>query len=107
MKAPPSWAPPTSCPGPKRRRIGRGRGRGGLTGLGPLSTPNCPNFSRRFWSQVHVTPAYQKALDRQVVGLDQRVELAGGGGEVGIDLAVATAGARAGDRGAAQGLGGL
>ena len=38
-------------------------GRGGLTGLGPLSTPNCPNFSRRFWSQVHVTTAYQKALD--------------------------------------------
>ena len=26
-------------------------------------TPNRPNFSRRFWSQVHVTPAYQKALD--------------------------------------------
>jgi hypothetical protein len=25
--------------------------------------PNCPNFSRRFWSQVHDTPAYQKALD--------------------------------------------
>jgi len=56
MEAPPSWAPPTSCPGPKRRRIGRGRGRGGLTGLGPLGTPKCPNFSRRFWSQVHVTP---------------------------------------------------
>ncbi len=46
-------------------------------------------------------------LDRQVAGLDQRVELAGRGGEVGIDLAVATAGARAGDRGAAEGLGGL
>jgi hypothetical protein len=28
-----------------------------VTGLGPLSTPNSPNFSRRFWSQVHVTPA--------------------------------------------------
>lgn len=26
-------------------------------------TPNRPNFSRRFWSQVHVTPGYQKALD--------------------------------------------
>ena len=26
-------------------------------------TPNRPNFSRRFWSQVHVTPAYQRALD--------------------------------------------
>ena len=42
-------------------------------------------------------------LDRQVAGLDQRVELAGRNGEVGIDLAVATAGARAGDRGAAEG----
>ena len=27
------------------------------------STPNRPNFSRRFWSQVHVTPGYPKALD--------------------------------------------
>src|SRR5262249_10129723 len=27
------------------------------------STPNRPRFGRRFWSQVHVTPAYQKALD--------------------------------------------
>ena len=32
-------------------------------------------------------------FDRQVAGLDQRVELAGRGGEVSIDLAVATAGA--------------
>ena len=33
------------------------------------------------------------------------ISLAGRGGEVGIDLAIATAGARAGDRGAAEGKG--
>jgi hypothetical protein len=31
-------------------------------------------------------------LDRQIAGFDQRLELAGRGGEVGIDFAVATAG---------------
>ena len=58
---------PPSTPrsgGARRRCISRARPKG----LEPAQTnrhptPNRPELRRRFWSQVHVTPAYQKALD--------------------------------------------
>ena len=58
---------------PRRVRGARGGGafrglRARPKGLEPAQTnrhptPNRPNFSRRFWSQVHVTLAYRKARD--------------------------------------------
>jgi hypothetical protein len=67
------WRASNSSP-PSTPRSGGARGGGAFRGLRARPkglepahtnrhpTPNRPNFSRRFWSQVHVTPGYQKAL---------------------------------------------